>query len=100
MGGAFQARLNSILGTRMQVLSPAAPSVVDASTREFLVWVARAPRTYADAIDVWGSHCPRYTVWEDALGAGLVQVETCFGKAIDAALVTLTQRGEATLASG
>jgi len=43
--------------------------------REFLVWVAFRPRTYADTMEAWGSHCPRYTLWEDALELGLIVVE-------------------------
>jgi hypothetical protein len=43
--------------------------------REFLVWVAFRPRTYAQTMEAWGSHCPRYTLWEDALELGLLSVE-------------------------
>jgi hypothetical protein len=43
--------------------------------REFLVWVAFRPRTYADTMEAWGSHCPRFTLWEDALDLGLISVE-------------------------
>jgi hypothetical protein len=42
--------------------------------REFLVWVAFRPRTYADSMEAWGSHCPRFTLWEDALDMGLIVV--------------------------
>jgi hypothetical protein len=46
----------------------------DAATLELLnVNLTRIP-TYADAMEVWGSHCPRHTVWEDALAACLVRV--------------------------
>src|SRR5919106_6122340 len=44
----------------------------DAATLELLTWISRGSRTYADAMEVWGSHCPRHTVWEDALAACLV----------------------------
>jgi hypothetical protein len=46
----------------------------DAATLELLTWISRGSRTYADAMEVWGSHCPRHTVWEDALAACLVRV--------------------------
>lgn len=36
-------------------------------------WVAREPRAYADVLDAWRTHCPRLTVWEDAVDRGLVQ---------------------------
>jgi hypothetical protein len=64
---------------------------VDAPMREFLTWVVRCPRTYSDAMDAWGSHCPRFTVWEDALAAGLVQVET--------AGIRLTPLGQSALSA-
>ncbi|MBV9580241.1 MAG: hypothetical protein JO057_16760 [Chloroflexi bacterium] len=48
---------------------------VSAAMREFLVWVAFRPRTYADSMEAWGSHCPRFTLWEDALDQGLIVVE-------------------------
>jgi hypothetical protein len=45
---------------------------VSAAMREFLEWVAFRPRTYSDAMEAWGSHCPRFTQWEDALDGGLI----------------------------
>jgi hypothetical protein len=48
---------------------------MDAPTRELLTWVSERPRSYRDTMDAWSSHCPRLTVWEDALAAGLVQVD-------------------------
>jgi hypothetical protein len=62
---------------------------MNASLREFLVWVERTPRTYADAMRAWQSSCPRFSIWEDALDADLVRVERT--------QVVLTQRGEAAL---
>jgi len=49
--------------------------VTAAPTLELLAWVATRPRTYAETMDAWRSHCPRLLVWEDALLAGLVRVE-------------------------
>lgn len=59
-------------------------------TLELLEWVALRPRTYAETIDAWRSHCPRLTVWEDAVDAGLVRVERPY--------VLLSAAGEAALA--
>jgi hypothetical protein len=70
---------------------------IGAPTRELLVWVGRCPRTYAEAMDAWGSHCPRFTVWEDALTAGLVEVDERPGVAIRNARVRLTTLGIAGL---
>lgn len=43
--------------------------------RDLLVWLARAPRTYAETMEAWRTSCPRLTVWEDALERGLVARE-------------------------
>jgi hypothetical protein len=65
--------------------------------REFLTWVARCPRSYADAMDAWQSHCPRFTVWEDALAAELVEIVGGYGAAIGDASVQLTSLGSSAL---
>ncbi|MGI9147767.1 MAG: hypothetical protein ACR2IK_14645 [Chloroflexota bacterium] len=74
---------------------PAEPA--SAAMREFLAWVAFRQRTYGDAMDAWQSHCPRFTLWEDALEAGLVVLEPGSG-ALGSARVRLTARGHAALA--
>jgi hypothetical protein len=61
-------------------------------TLQFLAWVADRPRTYGEAMDTWRSTCPQLSVWEDAIIAGLVQIENGNGRA-----VTLTPRGRAVL---
>ena len=65
--------------------------------REFLGWLARRPRTYAETMDAWGSHCPRFMLWEDALDAGLIDIAGQAGGSIDQARVTLTSGGQAAL---
>lgn len=45
-----------------------------APTLQLLAWIAERPRSYAETMDAWQSHCPRLTVWEDAIAAGLVEV--------------------------
>ena len=42
---------------------------------EFLTWVADRRRTYDDAMAAWQSHCPRQTIWEDAMIEGLIQID-------------------------
>jgi hypothetical protein len=64
--------------------------MTDAPTLELLAWVSSRPRTYAETIDAWGTHCPRLTVWEDAVLGGLVRVVE--GR------VELTEAGEDALA--
>jgi hypothetical protein len=60
-----------------------------ALTRDLLAWIARSQRTYRETIEVWQTHCPRLSIWEDALSDGLVRVR--------ATRVELTSLGEAAL---
>jgi hypothetical protein len=39
---------------------------------DFLAWLEATPRSYAEVMDVWRTSCPRLTIWEDAVDAGLV----------------------------
>ena len=70
--------------------------MTDAPTLELLAWVASRPRTYAEAMDAWRTHCPRLTVWEDAVLAGLVRVV----REPDGSRVELREAGRAALGSG
>jgi hypothetical protein len=63
---------------------------------DFLTWVAAGPRTHADVMDVWRSSCPRFTIWEDALGDGLVRLERA-GATDPTVVVALTARGREVL---
>ncbi|MDH3443351.1 MAG: hypothetical protein OEN50_05455 [Deltaproteobacteria bacterium] len=47
---------------------------VDLLMREFLTWVSSRPRTYSEAMEAWQSHCPRQTIWEDAMIEGYVEL--------------------------
>jgi hypothetical protein len=71
---------------------------VSAPMREFLEWVSFRPRTYADAMAAWQSHCPRFTLWEDALEAGLIVLDPVRG-CPGSASVGLTPGGRAALAA-
>ena len=62
---------------------------------EFLSWVANRPRTYDEAMEAWQSHCPRQTIWEDAIIEGLIQINS--QPHSDNAEVALTARGKAML---
>lgn len=62
---------------------------------QFLGWVSRQPRTYAEAMDAWRSSCPRLAVWDDALCDGLIQVEC--GGPLPHSRVLLTPRGQTLL---
>jgi hypothetical protein len=60
---------------------------------EFLAWVSRRYRTYAEAMEAWQTTCPRHTVWEDAMIDGFIQVESQDHQCE----VILTARGRAML---
>jgi len=68
-----------------------------ALTIEFLTWLARRPRTYAEAMEAWRSNCPRQSVWEDALLEGLIEVEN--GASMSESAVRLTVLGERAISS-
>ena len=70
------------------------PEPVSLLMLQFLEWVASRPRPYAEAMDAWRTSCPRLSIWEDALIAGLIQFE---GESSQPALVVLTSRGQAIL---
>ena len=80
---------------------PVAPATTQAGSQEaleFLAWVARQPRTYAEAMAVWQTSCPRHSIWEDAIADGLIQVENGGGRPAEQTAVMLTPRGRAVLA--
>jgi hypothetical protein len=69
----------------------------EALVRDFLFWLSATPRTYAEAIDAWGTHCPKFPVWEDAFDAELVEIASSNGTPLSQSLVTLSPRGRAML---
>lgn len=64
---------------------------------QFVAWVGAADRSYAETMEAWRSSCPRLSVWEDALDAGLVRIDTAGAAATAEARVRLTARGEVEL---
>lgn len=73
------------------------PNPADALTDQFLAWIAEGGRSYGEVMDAWRTSCPRLSIWEDALGDGLVQIENRAGRPRQQARVTLTERGRARL---
>ena len=59
-----------------------------------LAWLA-APRPYGEVMEAWRTSCPRLTIWEDAVDAGLVAHLRAPGQP---AMVEVTARGAALLA--
>ena len=66
-----------------------------ALTEQFLVWVAEAPRSYADA-EAWRRSCPHLSIWEDAISDGLVRFEP--DQTMQQGRLVVTARGRAFLA--
>jgi hypothetical protein len=42
---------------------------------DLVAFVATTPRPYAEVLDAWRTSCPRLTVWEDTVDAGMVACE-------------------------
>lgn len=62
---------------------------------EFLSWISTRPRTYSEAMEAWQSHCPRQTIWEDAMIDGYIQLSR--QESNQDPEVILTGRGRALL---
>ena len=61
---------------------------------DFVEWVAREPRAYAEVIATWKTSCPRLTIWEDAVDRGFVARETLPGIGL---IIAVTEDGERLL---
>jgi len=57
---------------------------------DFVEWVAREPRLYAEVVGTWRTSCPRLTIWEDAADKRYVARETVVGTGL---VVTVTEDG-------
>ena len=60
---------------------------------DFVEWVAKRPRMYAEVMDAWRTSCPRLTIWEDSVDQGFVARERRNG----VAMVTVTALGHRLL---
>jgi hypothetical protein len=61
---------------------------------DFVEWISREPRLYAEVVGTWKTSCPRLTIWEDATDQGYVARETIAGFGL---VVTVTKDGERLL---
>ena len=59
---------------------------------DLVAYVAGSPRPYAEVMDAWRTNCPRLTVWEDALEAGLVVLDDGWVSATPSGLSALRSR--------
>lgn len=68
--------------------------IIDPLIQDFLEWLAAGPKPYSEVMETWRTSCPRLTVWEDSVDAGLVIREARQG----GAFVRLTPAGAQRLA--
>jgi len=68
--------------------------IADPLVLDFVEWVAREPRAYAEVIATWKTSCPRLTIWEDATERGYVARETLPGVGL---VIAVTEGGEQLL---
>jgi hypothetical protein len=68
--------------------------LADPLVLDFVEWIAREPRLYAEVIGTWKTSCPRLTIWEDAADRGYVARESVAGLGL---VVTVTEAGEKLL---
>ncbi len=73
------------------------PTAAQMQRREFLLWLAPAPRSFDETMAALRTSCPRFPTWEDALAEGLVQVTRQPGMASYHAMVTLKRQRRAAL---
>lgn len=66
---------------------------------QFLLWIAARPRTYAETMEAWRTHCPRLSAWEDATANGLIDMTPEQSTVKGEAVLVLTEKGRALLAS-
>lgn len=78
---------------------PATTPAARALLLQMLAWIAARPRSYAETMEAWRTSCPRLSIWEDAVGEGLVRLDAASGPGQSGAGVRLTARGEALLAA-
>jgi hypothetical protein len=68
--------------------------LADPLVLDFVEWIAREPRLYAEVVGTWKTSCPRLTIWEDAADRGYVARETIAGFGL---VVTVTEDEEKLL---
>jgi hypothetical protein len=61
---------------------------------DFVEWIAREPRAYAEVVATWKTSCPRLTIWEDAADLGYVARQSVAGIGL---VVVVTEHGEKLL---
>ncbi|MBV9076439.1 MAG: hypothetical protein JO048_03015 [Methylobacteriaceae bacterium] len=63
----------------------------DALTVQLIQWIGPEPRSYRDTMEAWRTSCPRLSIFEDAMSAGLI--ERVAGASLADAQVRVTEAG-------
>ena len=63
----------------------------DALITQLLQWIGDEPRGYAETMEGWRTSCPRLSIFEDAMSAGLIE-RVSVGRLADAQ-VRVTEAG-------
>ena len=61
---------------------------------DLLEWIGPTPRSYDEVMNAWRTSCPRLTIWEDAVDAGLLVVRNHLVALTDAGREFLGRRGQ------
>ena len=74
--GSFGAALRAarVQAKRSPGYDETVPEPLSSPVLQFLEWIACDERTYRETMEAWTTHCPRLTVWEDALTSVFVEV--------------------------
>ena len=70
----------------------------DVLVLDLLEWLTIRDRSYEETMDAWRTSCPRLTIWEDAMSAGLI--ERLPGSSLADATVHVTEAGRTWLRRG
>ena len=71
-------------------------TTLDPLVLDFVEWVAKEPRPYAEALEAWRTSCLRLTVWEDAADRGYIERQSIEGRGV---YLLATRTGEDFLRS-
>jgi len=66
----------------------------EALVLDLVEWLAARPRPYGEVMEAWQTHCPRLTIWEDALDRGYL---ACFHGDGGRSMVGVTASGRELL---
>lgn len=57
-----------------------ATQIIESLILDLVEWAGRKKRSYQAAMDAWCTSYPRFPVWENAIGRGLVETASANGR--------------------